>query len=137
MKGVCFAGSEKGLQAICSLFNANPAAGLLPTVFDKTCRAGEASENGKATFALLFPVDVGDPNFTTGQANLLWGKGTSEEEGKAQNHARAAGGTRMGLECPASGLIKPRHAGTFSLLPPSQMQTRRDILWEPGNSAQP
>lgn len=45
------------------------------------------SGNGKATFASLFPVDDGDPNFTTGQADSLGGKGTSKEKGKAQNHA--------------------------------------------------
>lgn len=44
-------------------------------------------ENGKATFASLFPVEDGNPDFTTGQADLLWGKGTSKEKGKTQNHA--------------------------------------------------
>lgn len=33
---VCSAGCQKGLQAFCSLFDANPAAGLLPTVSDKS-----------------------------------------------------------------------------------------------------
>lgn len=44
------------------------------------------SENGKATFASLFPMDDSDPNFSTDQADLLWGKGMSKEKRKAQTH---------------------------------------------------
>lgn len=84
---MCFARSEKGLQAICSLITTNPAAGPLPIIFDKTWRAGEGSEDGKATSASLFPMDDGDPSITAGQTELLWRKSTSKERESAKTCA--------------------------------------------------
>lgn len=96
---MCFARSEKGLQAICSLITANPTAELLPTIFDKTWRAG-GLENGKATSASLLARDDSDPNFTTGQT-VTMKKKHLQRKGKCKTMHWAAGGTGMGLECPA------------------------------------